>query len=77
MKDVEEGRIEYIGQKDILTLVLDTLEYPGRVRGNGGKKKPKQFNTPKPSKAPEENKCEKDVKGECKDVRRGDSCFEN
>ena len=59
MKDVEEGRIKCIGQKDILTLALGTPEHPGRVRGKGGKKKPKQFfNTPKPSKATEENECE-------------------
>ena len=59
MKDVEEGRIKCIGQKDILTLALGTPEHPGRVRGKGGKKKPKQFfNTPKPSKAIEKNECE-------------------
>ena len=59
MKDVEEGRIKCIGQKDILTLALGTPEHPGRVRGKGGKKKPKQFfNTPKPSKPIEENECE-------------------
>ena len=59
MKDVEEERIEYIGQKDILPLALGTPEHPERVRGKGGKKKPKQFfNTPKPSKAPKEKECE-------------------
>ena len=36
MKDVEEGRIKCIGQKDILTLALGTPEHPGRVRGKGG-----------------------------------------
>ena len=59
MKDVEEGSIKCIGQKDILNLALGTSEHPGRVRGKGGKKKPKQFfNTPKPLKAVEENECE-------------------
>ena len=59
MKDVEEGRIKCIGQKDILTLALGTLKHPERVRGKGGKKKRKQFfNTPKPLKAAEENECE-------------------
>ena len=40
-KAVEEGKITCVGQKDILTLALGTLEHPGRVRGKGGKKKPK------------------------------------
>ena len=37
-KAVEEGNITCVGQKDILTLALDTSEHPGRVRGKGGKK---------------------------------------
>ena len=60
MKDVEEGKITCVGKKDILTLALGTPEHPGRVRGKGGKKKPKQFfNTPTPSKAPKEEECER------------------
>ena len=59
MKDVEEGRIKCIDQKDIFTLSLGTPEHPVWVRGKGGKKKPKQFfNTAKPLKAAEENECE-------------------
>ena len=38
-KAVEEGKITCVGQKDILTLALGTLEHHGRVRGKGGKKK--------------------------------------
>ena len=63
MKDVEEGKITCVGEKDILTVALGTPEHPGRVRGKGGKKKPKHFfNTPTPSKAPEEEECEKMLK---------------
>lgn len=59
-KAVEEGKITCVGQKDILTLALGTLEHPGRVRGKGGKKKPKQFfNTPKPTKTLEEEECQR------------------
>ena len=29
MKDVEEGKITCVGQKDILTLALGTPEHPG------------------------------------------------
>ena len=60
VKDVEEGNITCDGKKDILTLALGTPKNPGRVRGKGGKKKPKQFfNTPTPSKALEEEECER------------------
>ena len=60
MKDDEEGKITCVDKKDILTLALGTPEHPGRVRGKGGKKMPKQFfNTPTPSKAPEEEECER------------------
>ena len=60
VKDVEEGNITCDGKKDILTLALGTPKNPGRVRGKGGKKKPKQFfNTPTPSKALEEKECER------------------
>ena len=59
-KAVEEGKITCVGQKDIFTLALGTLEHPGRVRGKGGKKKPKQFfNTPKPTKTLEEEECQR------------------
>ena len=37
---LRKGRL-CVGQKVILTLVVGTLEHPGRVRGKGGKKKPK------------------------------------
>ena len=40
-KAVEEGKITCVGQKDILTLALGTLEHPGRVRGKSGEKKAK------------------------------------
>ena len=60
MKDVEEGKITCVGKKDILPLALGTSEHPRRVRGKGEKKKPKQFfNTPTPSKALEEEDCER------------------
>ncbi|KAL6348728.1 hypothetical protein AAG906_019464 [Vitis piasezkii] len=58
-KVVEEGKITCVGQKDILTLALGTSEHPGRVRGKGGKKNPKQlFNTLKPTKTLEEEESE-------------------
>ena len=78
MKDVEEGKITCVGQKDILTLALGTPEHHGQVREKGGKQKPKQFfNPPKPSKAPEEEGCERMLKGESKKLRRGDYFFES
>ena len=44
-KAVEEGKITCVGQKDILTLALGTLEHPGRVRGKSGKKSPNNSST--------------------------------
>ena len=50
MKDVKEGKITWVGKKDIFNLALGTPEHPGQVRGKDRKKKPKQFfNTPTPS----------------------------
>ncbi|KAL6337951.1 hypothetical protein AAG906_005914 [Vitis piasezkii] len=68
-KAVEEGKITCVGQKDILTLALGTSEHPGRVRGKGGKKKPKQFfNTPKPTKTLEEEECQRMLREKVKSL---------
>ncbi|RVW72862.1 hypothetical protein CK203_057201 [Vitis vinifera] len=68
-KAVEEGKITCVGQKDILTLALGTSEHLGRVRGKGGKKKPKQFfNTPKPTKTLEEEECQRMLREKVKSL---------
>ena len=58
MKDVEEGKIICVGKKDILTLALGTPEHLEKVKGKGGQ----FFNTTTPSKAPEEEECERMLK---------------
>ncbi|RVX01303.1 hypothetical protein CK203_031303 [Vitis vinifera] len=68
-KAVEEGKITCVGQKDILTLALGTSEHPGRVRGKGGKKNPKQlFNTLKPIKTLEEEECQRMLREKVKSL---------
>ena len=40
VKDIEEGKITFVDQKDILTLALGTQEHLGQVKEKGGKQKP-------------------------------------
>ena len=76
-KAVEERKITCIGQKDILTLALGTLKHPGRVGGNGGKKTQTILQHTKTHKNSWRRRMSKDVKGESKELGRGDHFFES
>ena len=53
MKDVEEGRIECISRKDILTLALGTLEHPGRVRASEEREGKRNLNNSSTHQSPQ------------------------